>query len=733
MAEPIRVLHVFGQMNIGGAETMIMNLYRHIDHSKIQFDFMVHTKEKCAFDVEIEQLGGKLYRVPKYTGTNHFSYKKAWKDFFIEHPEYKIIHGHVRSTASIYLKIAKKNGLKTIAHSHSTQSRGEGLSKIVKHILQRNIKNIADNFLACSLDAGEWLFGEKIVNGPNFNVLKNAIDIKSYSYNERIRKEIRKKFNIEDKFVVGHIGNFQKAKNHKFVIEVFNELLNKNSNSVLILIGDGELRSEVESQLKKLNILDQVIILGSVSNVNDYYQAMDIFLFPSLYEGLGMVSIEAQTSGLLCFVSNSLPQDIFITNNVHGLSLSKTPNEWAEIILEIIKQYERFGQESMAFKAGYDINNTANWLQNFYLALARTKIVFWGMSNNLGGIETYLSNFIKVHSNEKFQIDFLVTYNSICFEEEIISRGSKIFKIPNRKPNPLKYYAALINFFRKHNYDIAHFFFQSASSIEPLIFAKLFSCKTIVDSRSAYRGNKKTTRILDAINKRVLHYFTDKMLAISKLSGESMFLSKPFEVINSSIDIDKYIFNRNIRMFMKKELNIEDRCKVIGHVGRFTYEKNHNFIIDIFKGYNEIDRSSILLLIGDGPLKNKILNKVSELGISDNVIFLGVRDDIPDLMQVMDIFVFPSFFEGLGRVVIEAQASGLYTLVSDKVPEEVQITEMIKAIPLDYPLESWIKEVNEILEINREREDLSDSIRKAGYDVCETRDKLYSIYSSFEI
>ena len=165
MSEPIRILHVFGQMNRGGAETMIMNLYRHIDRTKIQFDFMVHSEEKCAFDDEIGQLGGKIYRVPRYNGRNHFLYIKEWSKFISNHKEYKIIHGHIRSTASFYLKVCKDNDRVTIIHSHSTSSGSGIISSVVKNILQYPIRKIADYFIACSIPAGKWLFGENIVGG----------------------------------------------------------------------------------------------------------------------------------------------------------------------------------------------------------------------------------------------------------------------------------------------------------------------------------------------------------------------------------------------------------------------------------------------------------------------------------------------------------------------------------------------------------------------------------------
>jgi len=179
MSQPIRVLQVFAQMNRHGSESMIMSMYRNIDRSKVQFDFIVHTTDKCDYDEEIESLGGRIYSIPRYTGTNHFLYKKAWHNFLKQHSDYKIIHGHIRSTASIYLKIAKKYGLITIAHSHNTSS-GAGFSAIVKNIYQYPIRYIVDYLFACSKSAGTWLFGERACRKDNFFILNNAIDTKKF-------------------------------------------------------------------------------------------------------------------------------------------------------------------------------------------------------------------------------------------------------------------------------------------------------------------------------------------------------------------------------------------------------------------------------------------------------------------------------------------------------------------------------------------------------------------------
>ncbi|CZR05619.1 Glycosyltransferase involved in cell wall bisynthesis [Trichococcus flocculiformis] len=365
MNEPIRILQVFAEMNRGGAETMIMNLYRNIDREKIQFDFIVHTQEKCAFDDEIEELGGKIYRVPRYIGTNHFAYKKVWKDFFVNHANYKIIHGHVRSTASIYLKIAKSYNLTTIAHSHSTSS-GTGVSSVIKNLFQYPIRNTSDYFLACSESAGKWLFGDEIVASNKFNILNNAIETDQFIFNNQIRKAIRNEFDIEGKYVIGHVGRFQRMKNHEFLIDIFKSIHDEIEDSTLLLIGDGPLKESVQSKVRRENLENSVIFAGVRSDVSDIFQGMDLFLFPSLFEGLGIVVVEAQAAGLSCIISDQIPNEAIVTNLVEKAPLSKSSEYWAEKAMKKTN-YLRKDTSKFIKNAGYDIHDTTKWLENFYL------------------------------------------------------------------------------------------------------------------------------------------------------------------------------------------------------------------------------------------------------------------------------------------------------------------------------------------------------------------------------
>lgn len=358
----IRVLQMIGSLDVGGSQIMIMNIYRNINRKLVQFDFVIDRDEESFFKEEILRLGGKIYKLPKFNGKNFFDVTKAWDNFLNKHKEYKIIHSHVRSYASIYLPIAKNHGLKTIIHSHST-SNGSGFASAVKKVMQFPLRYIADYFFACGKDAGQWLFGRN----TKFKILNNAIDTNVYKFDMAKRLEIRKSLGIsDDTFVVGNVGRFMEVKNHSFLIDIFAEL-SKHKKAKMLLVGDGELRSEIEDKIKRLNLTDKVILTGFVDNVQDYLQAMDVFVFPSVYEGLGIVAVEAQATGLPVVCSDVVPKESKITSIIKYIPLDKPVSFWEKCILKCTDGYERKDTTDKIKKAGYDIHQTAQWLENFYI------------------------------------------------------------------------------------------------------------------------------------------------------------------------------------------------------------------------------------------------------------------------------------------------------------------------------------------------------------------------------
>lgn len=360
MGEPIRVLHVVTYMGRGGLETMIMNYYRNIDRSKVQFDFLTHRDEKWDYDEEIEKLGGKIYHLPRL---NPFSpkYLKDLDDFFREYKEYKIVHCHQDCLSGIVLKYAKKNGVPfAIAHSHSS-NQNKDLKLLVKLIEKKTIPKYADYLFACGKEAGEWMF-----NTTEYTILNNAIDTKRYIYNEEKSLEMKENLGIEDKFVIGHVGRFRQEKNHSFIIDIFKEVCAKEPNSTLLLVGDGPLEDEIKKKVYDSGLLDKVKFLGARHNVNDLMQAMDVFILPSLYEGIPLTMIESQASGLNCIISDKVPKECIVTENVKIISMKEDSEHWANEIIKC-KNKIRKNLYNEIQDAKFDIKSNAIWLQEFYL------------------------------------------------------------------------------------------------------------------------------------------------------------------------------------------------------------------------------------------------------------------------------------------------------------------------------------------------------------------------------
>ena len=358
--EPIRIAHVIGKMVGGGVESFIMNYYRHIDKTKIQFDFIIDSDSTVVPKEEIEKLGGRIIEIPPYQKI--FSSIKTLKKVFIEN-NYRIVHSHLNALSVFPLFAAYLAKVPVrIAHSHSTTNRKEWKKNIIKNILKPFSKIFSTDYFACSEHAARWLFGNKILKKGKVKIIHNAIEVDKFKYNEEIRNKIRKELQIENKFVLGHVGRFVQQKNHEFLIDIFKEVYKENKNAVLLLIGDGPLENKIKEKVKKYGLEKEVYLLGIKENVNELMQAMDVFVFPSLYEGLGIVLIEAQRSNLPCVVSSEIPKEAFINENVNAIELNKI-EKWKKFVLELNKSNER---ATMEIKE-YDINFSKNKLEKIYM------------------------------------------------------------------------------------------------------------------------------------------------------------------------------------------------------------------------------------------------------------------------------------------------------------------------------------------------------------------------------
>ena len=355
----IRILQVVTHMNRGGLETMLMNYYRNMDRSQIQFDFLTHRPYEGDYGEEIRQMGGRLYHLPTLNPFS-ISYHRALGRFFDAHPEYRIIHVHQDCLSGVILRVAKQHGVKIrIAHSHNANQLKDAKYPI-KLVYRHLIPKYATHLMACGEGAGKWMFC-----GAPFEVLNNAIRARDYSFSAERRREQREKWQIGDgELLVGHVGSFTIPKNHPFLLEIFSQI-QKTRPARLMIVGDGSQRPAIEEAIRRLNLQDKVILTGLRSDVADLMQAMDVFVFPSLYEGLPVTLVEAQASGLPCLISDKVPIECRMTDNVWQLPLENPAGIWAEkaIAAAALPRRDTY-QEIRA--AGYDIVENAKNLQKKY-------------------------------------------------------------------------------------------------------------------------------------------------------------------------------------------------------------------------------------------------------------------------------------------------------------------------------------------------------------------------------
>lgn len=368
MPEVIRVAQIIGKWLGGGVESIVMNYYSHIDRNKIQFDFICDSDSTNIPKDKIISMGGRVILVSPYQ--HIFKYNRDLMKIFKEN-KYKIVHSHINTLSVFPLRIAKKAGVPIrIAHSHSTTNIKEWKKNILKQMLRPFSKVYANQYMCCSQYAGEWLFNKKTFKQGKVYLLNNAIDVDKFKYNKTIRADKRKELNIDDNtFVVGHIGRFVEQKNHLFLIDLFNELHKEKSNSLLILVGQGPLFDAVKAKVHRLGLENCVLLLGQRNDVFDLYQAFDMFVLPSLYEGLPVVGVEAQTSGLPSIFSDKITKEVRLLESTKFISLDADINKvWVE---NMLTKYDRFDVSEIIRNKNFDINIEAKKLTNKYFDLLK--------------------------------------------------------------------------------------------------------------------------------------------------------------------------------------------------------------------------------------------------------------------------------------------------------------------------------------------------------------------------
>lgn len=365
----IRILQSVSNMDRGGIESMLMNYYRHIDRTQFQFDFLVNKEKPGFFDDEIRQLGGRIFCSPGVAPQCYPAYLKYMKKLLAENPDIRVLHAHNEAMQLFALEGAKKAGLPVrIAHAHNTRLPKDAKLPI-KLVCKQFIPGAATDYWACGREAGIYYFGENEWNARGVT-LHNAVELDRFGYRPEVRARLREQYGLQEKLVVGCVARFMVQKNHTRLLDIFAALKKEHPESCLMLVGEGELRPQLEEKAAQLGIAEDVLFLGVQSDTSVWYQAMDLFVMPSLFEGLPVVGIEAQASGLPCVFSTGVTDEVVLRSNTRRIGLEQPDEVWANALLTAARETgDRAVAAAEVRAAGYDIQQEALRLQQLYTRL----------------------------------------------------------------------------------------------------------------------------------------------------------------------------------------------------------------------------------------------------------------------------------------------------------------------------------------------------------------------------
>ena len=368
----LRILQITECLSAAGIESFIMNNYRKMNLSKVQFDFLVLRNEREFYDDEINKMGGKKYCICRKDKNTLIRILKESIDLyhFLKKNPYSILHIHYTTPLRApYLYAAKKAGVKVrIYHSHSAEVSGKNKIKVlIYNFMKKKIKKWATHWFACSKAAALWMFPQELCDNNQVKIIYNGIDINQYKFNIKYRKEIREQLKLNDQFVLVHTGRFLEQKNQTFIIDIFNEIKKNDKTAILLLLGEGELKPQIEQKVKNMNLNNSVMFLGVRNDVYKILSASDCYIMPSLYEGLPVASVEAQCSSLPCILSENITDEIKLIDKVIFLSLNDSYEKWANAIMQFKNNNTRKDESHIIRKNGYDSYEVASKLQDFYL------------------------------------------------------------------------------------------------------------------------------------------------------------------------------------------------------------------------------------------------------------------------------------------------------------------------------------------------------------------------------
>lgn len=370
----MKVAEYIGIFGTGGIEHVVLQLFQHINHQKFDIDFVIDFWQEVACEEEIYSNNGRIRSIFPAAGEVTKAYQKvlkAWHFYrLLKKEKYDIVHMHLSYPSTLlYCFIAKLAGVRVrVVQSHASNYGDIGrVYRKISELARKFFLPSATHLLAVSHEAGKWMFGNR-----KYDILSNGIEVDKFTYSESDREHLRKHYNLdEETLVIGHVGRFSFAKNHEFLVDIYKEILKKQSNAMLLLIGEGILKEDIVRRIEQLGIRDKVLMVPFTSSVAQYYQMMDAFVFPSRYEGFGIAALEAQVSGLPVWISNEVPKEVELTDNIYSLSLDKTAEEWANNIMERLKKFVRRDCLAAIENKGIDIKEKSKWLENYYLTMSK--------------------------------------------------------------------------------------------------------------------------------------------------------------------------------------------------------------------------------------------------------------------------------------------------------------------------------------------------------------------------
>lgn len=666
MGQPVRILHILGNTQLGGAESRIMDLYRHMDRSVVQFDFVVHSKEEGYFNEEIRKLGGRIFRVPRFRVLNYFSYCRAWKKLLQEHrdadgrSEFHMIQGHMTSTAAIYLPIARKCGIETtIAHARSA-GVDKGLKGILTRFLRRNLSKKADYLFTCSELAGISVFGKKAVEQGRTRFLPNAIDCQKFAPDPLVREKIRRELGIENCYVIGHVGRFHYAKNHEYLLRVFAELVKRKTRDyVLLLLGGGSGMEDIRILSRELGIGDKVYFLGNKSNVNDYYQAMDYFVYPSRFEGMPGTIVEAQTAGLRCLMSDTICKEVIATELVTTRSIREDPGLWADEIEQHL-QYQRSSRVDEMKELGFDVHGQAVLMTDFY---TKEKLLLISPMLHQGGFERVCITTARL-LKPYYDVSIVIFDDAdIAFDIRGLSiinihlgvRNGKLAKMTNLMRRAVR----VRKLKQRMKPVIAYSFGPSANMVNALSKTSL---------TSVFLGLRGYQDVADDPKMKLYVRKADRIICCSK--EIEAIVQEKYGYLQTATLYNPYDAEGITELSKEKVTDLpwkmedEDRPRILIGVGRDDPIKGFWHLIKAFYLVQKEIPQMRLIIMGDGSFE-QAKSLVSELQLEQKVYFPGVRKNPYKYLAASEMFLLSSYTEGFPNVLVEAMILGRPLISTD--------------------------------------------------------------------